>query len=119
MHSIVMNLFCVLFGALPCCHQPDIGENEPIALDNVTALDGDRLPEHWPGIDKAMKLAVLAAGIGVTGQIIQERFVKVAPGKFPWQFAGIDADNPGSQTTRHHLAGQLVRVESPRWGRRV
>jgi hypothetical protein len=108
-----MNLLSVSFGALPRSSQPDIGENESIPLDNVTALDGNRLREHWPGVDEAVKLPVLPAGISVTRQIIQERFVKVASRKFLWQFAGIDADNTGSQTTRDHLASQPVRVKSP------
>jgi hypothetical protein len=90
-----------------------IGEDEAVALKDLTVFDGDRFAKHGACVDDGVELAVFTAGIDARGKIAEEIEVEVAAGKFAGKLLRIDADDAGAEAGGDHVAGETVGVETP------
>ena len=90
-------------GATP---QQKIGEDESIALHDLTGHNRNFLAEHWPRAHESMELAIFAARIDAWGKIREQRAIETASGSdrssgVPWTtFHGCNAVDVGGAPTR-------------------
>ena len=74
-----------------------IGEDETVARDDFTDIDGNGKREHRAGAGERVELAVFAAGIDGGGKIGEKLFVKGAAGEADVEFFRVDTGEIGAE----------------------
>ena len=93
--------------------QANVGEDESVALDDLSAFDGYGVAEHGAVVDAGVELAILAAGVDVGWEFAEEIIVEVAACEFAREFFGVDADDAGFYSGCDHLVEEVAGVAAP------
>src|SRR3990172_5641738 len=108
-----MRRMCVFIRAYRLAAGQEVGEDEAVALYDLTGLYLHGTAKHRPLVAEGVEHAVLAAGVDARGQVGEQCGVERAPGERAVEALGVDTSEFRAQAGADHVAPESAGIEAP------
>src|SRR3989337_3212515 len=108
-----MRRMCVFIRAYRFAAGQEVGEDEAVALYDLTGLHRHGTAKHRPLVAEGVELAALAAGVDGRGQIGEQCGVERAPGERAVEVPGVNTSEFRAQAGADHVARESAGIKAP------